>query len=772
MNNKNMQLAKELLKKHFGYENFRQGQEDIISHILNVEDCLGIMPTGAGKSICYQIPAMIFDGVTIVVSPLISLMKDQVDNLNQVGIPATFINSTLSTFDYAQTINNILNNVYKIIYIAPERLATDSFLNLLKQLHISMFAIDEAHCVSRWGHDFRPSYTEIANVILNLNTRPIVTAFTATATEIVKDDIIALLHLQNPFTLTTGFDRPNLYFSVETPINRKQFIFDYVKNNQDKSGIIYCLTRKTVDSIYDDLSELGIAVSKYHAGMSEKQRTSNQNDFVYDKTCVMVATNAFGMGIDKSNIRYVLHYNMPRDLESYYQEAGRSGRDGDIANCILLFNRSDIVTNKLLIEQGNPNQNHSNEYEKLNDMVDYCNTDKCLRKYFLEYFGESPDFTECNNCGNCNSEIEVTDISTDSKKILSCIIRMNERFGMGLVTDVLKGSNSAKIRSLGFENLSTYGIMRDYSKDTIKNIISFLISEGYIVSIGDKYPILSLPTSANDILFKNKSVFIKRKIEKISTSNKHNKLENMNNSSNIEDLQYDENLFSLLKSVRMSIAKELHIPPFIVCTDVSLKQMSTFFPLTVESLLQIHGIGAHKVEQYGEVFLNTISNYVIENNIDVSSKSITNGINSGSTDINNEFENIDNISENSSKTTDICSNISSMSCDITSVIKEKKEETHIATYNLYNSGKSIDEIADIRGLTRTTIENHLLKCYENDLDIDLTRCINTQYENDIVSAITKLGSEKLRPLKDILPEEVSYFDIKYYVLKFSKNLKV
>lgn len=725
MNNKNMQLAKELLKKHFGYENFRQGQEDIISHILNMEDCLGIMPTGAGKSICYQIPAMIFDGVTIVVSPLISLMKDQVDNLNQVGIPATFINSTLSSFDYAQTINNVLNNVYKIIYIAPERLATDSFLNLLKQLNVSMFAIDEAHCVSRWGHDFRPSYTEIANIILNLDTRPVVTAFTATATEIVKEDIIGLLHLQTPFTLTTGFDRPNLYFSVETPINRKQFLFDYIKNNQDKSGIIYCLTRKTVDSIYDDLLEFGIAVSKYHAGMSEKQRTSNQNDFVYDKTCVMVATNAFGMGIDKSNIRYVLHYNMPRDLESYYQEAGRSGRDEDNANCILLFNRSDIVTNKLLIEQGNPNQNHSNEYEKLNDMVDYCNTDKCLRKYLLEYFGETPDFDECDNCGNCNSEIEVTDITTDSKKILSCIIRMNERFGMGLVTDVLKGSNSTKIRSLGFDSLSTYGLMKDYSKDTIKNIISFLISEGYIISTGDKYPILSLSASASDILFKNKSVFIKKKIEKISTSTNHNKTKNTNNNFSIENLQYDENLFALLKSVRMEIAKNLLVPPFIVCADISLKQMSTFFPLTVESLLKIHGIGAHKVEQYGEVFLNAISNYVMENNIDFSS-----------------------------------------------IVKEKKEETHITTYNLYNSGKSIDEIANIRELTKTTIENHLLKCYENDLDIDLTKCINTQYENDIISAITKLGSEKLRPLKDILPEEVSYFDIKYYVLKFSKNSKI
>lgn len=769
MNDKNMQLAKELLKKHFGYENFRQGQEDIIYHILNMEDCLGIMPTGAGKSICYQIPAMIFDGVTIVVSPLISLMKDQVDNLNQVGIPATFINSTLSNFDYAQTINNILNNVYKIIYIAPERLSTDSFLNLLKQLNISMFAIDEAHCVSRWGHDFRPSYTEIANIILNLNTRPVVTAFTATATEIVKEDIIGLLHLQTPFTLTTGFDRPNLYFSVETPINRKQFLFDYVKNNQDKSGIIYCLTRKTVDSIYDDLLKFGIASSKYHAGMSEKQRTNNQNDFVYDKTCVMVATNAFGMGIDKSNIRYVLHYNMPRDLESYYQEAGRSGRDGDNANCILLFNRSDIVTNKLLIEQGNPNQNHSNEYEKLNDMVDYCNTDKCLRKYLLEYFGETPDFTECDNCGNCNSEIEVTDISTDSKKILSCIIRMNERFGMGLVTEVLKGSNSAKIRSLGFDSLSTYGIMKDYSKDTIKNIISFLISEGYIISTGDKYPILSLSASANDILFKNKSVFIKKKIEKISTSNKQNKSKN---TSNIEDLQYDENLFSLLKTVRMSIAKELHIPPFIVCADISLKQMSTFFPLTVESLLKIHGIGTHKVEQYGEVFLNAISNYVIENNIDVSSNSIATNINSNTSNINTDFDNISKSPEVFNPTTDICSTMSSNFCDFSSIVKEKKEETHITTYNLYNSGKSIDEIANIRELTKTTIENHLLKCYENDLDIDLTKCINTQYENDIISAITKLGSEKLRPLKDILPEEVSYFDIKYYVLKFSKNSKV
>ena len=371
-----------------------------------------------------------------------------------------------------------------------------------------------------------------------------------------------------------------------------------------------------------------------------------------------------------------------------------------------------------------------------------------------------------SNRGNCNSEIEITDITTDSQKILSCIKRMNERFGMGLVTDVLRGSNSSKIKSLGFDTLSTYGIMKDYSKDTIKNIISFLISEGYIISNGDKYPVLLLSASSNDILFKNKSVFIKRKIEKIPPSNNHNKLKNSNNNYNIEDLQYDENLFTLLKSVRMEISKNLHIPPFIVCADVSLKQMSTFFPLTVESLLQIHGIGAHKVEQYGEIFLKTISNYVIENNIDISSKPIIHSSTSCSSDVNKDFNNV----KKSLKTSNKIVNISSPSSS-TSIIKEK-EETHITTYNLYSSGKSIDEIANIRELTKTTIENHLLKCYENNLDIDLTKCVNTQYENDIISAISKLGCEKLRPLKEILPDAVSYFDIKYYVLKFSKNLKV
>ena len=740
--NSQLQNAKALLNKFFGYENFRPGQEEIIKHILNNEDCLGIMPTGAGKSICYQIPAMLFDGITIVVSPLISLMKDQVDSLNQVGIPATFINSTLTSSEYSQTIINILHNVYKIIYIAPERLDTDSFLNLLKQLNISMFAIDEAHCVSRWGHDFRPTYTEIANVILNLKVRPVVTAFTATATELVKDDIINLLHLKEPFTLTTGFDRPNLYFSVETPENRKDFIYKYVKEHSNESGIIYCLTRKTVDNIYDNLLKLGISVSKYHAGMTEKQRTLNQDDFVYDRTSVMVATNAFGMGIDKSNIRYVVHYNMPRDLESYYQEAGRAGRDGDFSDCILLFSRADIVTNKLLIEQGNPYGEHFSEYQKLNEMVDYCNTDKCLRKYLLEYFGETPSFTQCDNCSNCNSEIEKTDITIDSKKILSCIKRMHERFGMGLVTDVLKGTNSAKIRNFGFDTLSTYGIMKDYSKDTIKSLISFLVSEGYINYVGDKYPILTLDISANDVLFKNKSVFIKRKIEKSKVQSKKTNV--------LLNSEYDENLFNILKSVRMEIASNLHIPPFIVCTDVSLKEMSTFYPLTVESLLKIHGIGTNKVEQYGEAFLSAISKYVLENNIDVEEHL-------------KKFSNYNSVSQNARQ--------SSSETRTKKQEKPHKEDTKIVSYNLFKEGKSIDEIVALRKLTKNTIENHLLACFEDGLDINLDNYLHTEYKAQICSAIKLLGTEKLKPLKEYLPDEVSYFDIKYYIIEMEKMIK-
>ncbi len=716
-----MNKQQNLLKKFFGYETFRFGQNEIIEQILSGRDCLAIMPTGAGKSICYQIPAMLLPGITLVISPLISLMKDQVSNLNEVGIPAAYINSTLTDSEYSQTMQNISYNLYKIIYVAPERLNSDSFIRFLNQLNISMVTIDEAHCVSQWGHDFRPSYREIATVISNLKKRPILAAFTATATEIVKNDIIRLLNLSNPYTLTTGFNRENLSFSVEIPKKKKDYLFHFLQNNEKNAGIIYCSTRKQVDMLFDEISNLGYTVSKYHGGMNEKVRNQAQEDFTYDKTSIMIATNAFGMGIDKSNIRYVVHYNMPKDLESYYQEAGRAGRDGDTAQCILLFSRSDIITNKFLIEQTVSDTNHKVEYDKLNDIIDYCNTDKCLRKYILEYFGETPDFENCNYCSNCLSEVETTDITLDAKKILSCIKRMNEKFGAGLVCDVLKGSKSAKVKNFGFEQLSTYGIMHEYSKNTITELIYFLITEGYIKTVGNQYPILALAPSANDILFHDKQVLIKRKIETDLA------LEN--------NLTYDENLFEILKSLRTEIAEINHIPPFIVFADISLKEMATYYPTSVDSMLKINGVGVNKLEKYGNVFMDTIYKYVLKNNIKPP----------------------ENIEKTSFKST----------------LKSKdntKENTNILSYHLYNEGKSIDEIAKIRGFTRQTIENHLIKCYELGLEIDITKDIQTQFEKVIFDAIDEFGFSRLKILKENLPSKVSYFDIRYFVAKYKKQM--
>lgn len=737
-----MENAQTILKKFFGYDSFRFGQNELIQHILNNEDVLGIMPTGAGKSICYQVPAMLFDGVTLVISPLISLMKDQVDNLNEIGIPATYVNSTLTDLEYSNTIQNILYDVYKIIYVAPERFESEGFLNLLNKINISMITIDEAHCVSQWGHDFRPSYREIANVILNLKKRPIVTAFTATATELVKNDIINLLHLNNPYTLVTGFDRPNLSFSVETPIHRKDFILNFLEENKNESGIIYCSTRKTVDSLYSTLIEENYKVSKYHAGMTEKQRTTAQDDFTYDRTNIMVATNAFGMGIDKSNIRYVIHYNMPKDLESYYQEAGRGGRDGEKAKCILLFNRSDIVTNKFLIEQIPSENNHIVEYNKLNDIIDYCNTDKCLRRYILEYFNETPTFENCNNCSNCLSEIEKTDITIDSKKILSCIKRMNERFGSGMVTDVLKGSNSAKIRSFGFDKLSTYGIMSDYSKDTIKDLIYYLITEEYINSVGNKYPVLTLAPNSQNILFGDEKIFIKRKIEKLNKPT-----ESIKN----DELVYDKVLFEILRNLRREIAEKNNIPPFIVFGDGSLKEMSTYYPISVDRMLDISGVGTNKLEKYGTIFIDEIKKYVEDNNIIIPKK-----ISSKKT--------LSKEKQEETKKSKI-----SKEAKEPKEPKEPKIETKIISFNLYKEGKSIDEIAAIREITRQTVENHLIKCYELGMDIDLEKEIQTQYENDILKVINEIGTEKLKPIKEALPEDVSYFDIKYYIIKFNNQ---
>lgn len=730
-----MEEARTILKKYFGYDNFRQGQDTVIEHILDGEDVLGIMPTGAGKSICYQVPAMLFEGVTIVISPLISLMKDQVDSLNEIGIPATYINSTLSTDEYIQTVENVLHNIYKIIYVAPERLNSDTFINLLNKLNISMFTIDEAHCVSQWGHDFRPSYCEIANVILNLKKRPIVSGFTATATDIVKDDIIKLLHLNDPFVLVTGFDRKNLTFKVETTDNKLNYIKNFLTEHENDSGIIYCATRKNVDKLFDELSSQGFSVSKYHAGMTERQRNESQNNFTYDRTQIMIATNAFGMGIDKSNIRFVIHNSMPKDIESYYQEAGRAGRDGAPAECILLFSRADIVTNKILIESI-PDADHTHEYAKLNDMIDYCNTDKCLRKYILEYFGEKIDFDECGNCSNCLSEIETTDITQDSQKILSCIKRMNQSFGSNVITDVLKGSNTQKIRQYHFDHLSTYGIMKDYTKDTIKDLIYYLMTEGYIKTIGNEYPVLGLTREANEILFNGKQVFIKRKIEKIPEKIKVEKhtLDDFN-------IDFDKQLFNILRTIRAELAQASNVPPFVIFNDASLVQMSAYYPINKERMLKISGVGEVKYEKYGQTFIEAINNYVTANNIQIPP-------------LPEEEKKEKAPKEKKQK-----------------IKKQKtiKDESKISTYKLYSQGLTIPEIAEQRNFTKETIENHLISCIAEGLDINLEQYIQTQYKQQIIEAIDKLGTERLKPIKEALPKEVTYLDIKYYIATTQKN---
>ena len=740
----------EVLKKYYGYDDFRKGQKEIIEKILNKKDVLAIMPTGAGKSICYQIPAVIMEGTTIVVSPLISLMKDQVDSLNQIGIKATYINSTLTSKQYEWVYKNASAGIFKIIYVAPERLETESFLKLLSNINISQIAIDEAHCVSQWGHDFRPSYKKIAQVIMSLKKRPVISAFTATATDIVKKDILNLLNLNDPFTLITSFDRKNLYFGVEKKANKEKYIENYIKNNINESGIIYCTTRKNVDELYMYLKERNFNVTRYHAGLTENERRKNQDDFIFDKKNVMVATNAFGMGIDKSNIRYVIHYNIPTTMENYYQEAGRAGRDGEDAQCIILFSRKDIVTNKYLIEQGHSiNFERNIEYSKLNKVVDYCNTDKCLRKFILEYFDEKVEYDKCNNCSNCNNQIELVDITVEAKKILSCIKRMGEKFGSGIVVDVLRGSKSSKVVELQFDKLSTYKIMEEYSKDTVKDMISFLIAEGYIITYGNKYPLLKLSQAALKVLFEDEHVYIKKNIEKEVTG----KLKD-------EYLNIDISLFETLRRLRKEIAIKENIPPFIVFSDVSLKSMCINFPVTKDEMLKIQGIGEQKYEKYGEFFLIAINEYVKENNIDVIKKRDDMLLKIKSPKKEKvKKENKENLQKESKENL-------------------QKESTYDITYNYFLEGKNVEEIANIRGLNVETILSHFLKFIELKKDEKIDEYIKTNYINTfhltlIKEAIKEFGASSLKVLKSNLPEDVTYFEIKYYMLiKKQERLKI
>lgn len=594
-----------VLKDYFGHDSFRDGQEQIVDALLDGRDALCIMPTGAGKSMCYQIPALLFDGVTIVVSPLISLMKDQVGSLVQSGVPAAYINSSLSYPQFLRVLSNVEHGKYKIIYVAPERLLTDGFLDTCKKIKISMVAVDEAHCVSQWGQDFRPSYLKIISFVESLANRPIVGAFTATATNDVKEDIKKILRLENPFEITTGFDRPNLFFGVIKSSSKDEKLIDLIRERGDRSGIVYCATRKNVESVCELLCDNGFSAARYHAGLDEYERRKNQEDFVFDRKNIMVATNAFGMGIDKSNVTYVIHYNMPKNIESYYQEAGRAGRDGGEADCILLYSPKDVRLNRFMIENSEGNdeltieeneQIRERDFERLKYMTFYSTTNDCLRGFILRYFGGEKK-AYCGKCSNCLSVHKLVDVTIDAQKIMSCIARTGQRYGKPVICDVLKGSKSEKILKAELNNQSTYGIMKEVTARHIFGTIDFLAEKEYISSDNETEVLKLLPKS-RDVLFGRERLVMK----KVENSEKVVK-------THRPEVPVNSDLLDALKALRKGIASKKSVPAYVIFTDATLIDMCKKFPETPDEMLEVSGVGRTKLEKFGKQFLEEIAKF-------------------------------------------------------------------------------------------------------------------------------------------------------------------
>lgn len=594
-----------VLKDYFGHDSFRDGQEQIVDALLDGRDALCIMPTGAGKSMCYQIPALLFDGVTIVVSPLISLMKDQVGSLVQSGVPAAYINSSLSYPQFLRVLSNVEHEKYKIIYVAPERLLTDGFLDACKKIKISMIAVDEAHCVSQWGQDFRPSYLKIISFVESLANRPIVGAFTATATNDVKEDIKKILRLENPFEITTGFDRPNLFFGVIKSSSKDEKLIDLIRERGDRSGIVYCATRKNVESVCELLCDNGFLAARYHAGLDEYERRKNQEDFVFDRKNIMVATNAFGMGIDKSNVTYVIHYNMPKNIESYYQEAGRAGRDGGEADCILLYSPKDVRLNRFMIENSEGNdeltieeneQIRERDFERLKHMTFYSTTNDCLRGFILRYFGGEKK-AYCGKCSNCLSVHKLVDVTIDAQKIMSCIARTGQRYGKTVICDVLKGSKSEKILKAELNNQSTYGIMKEVTARHIFGTIDFLAEKEYI-SADNETEVLKLLPKSRDVLFGRERLVMK----KVENSEKVVK-------THRPEVPVNSDLLDALKALRKGIASKKSVPAYVIFTDATLIDMCKKCPETPDEMLEVSGVGRTKLEKFGKQFLEEIAKF-------------------------------------------------------------------------------------------------------------------------------------------------------------------
>ena len=600
-----------LLKQYFGHDGFRNGQKPLIDAILTGRDVLGVMPTGAGKSVCYQLPALMLPGTTLVVSPLISLMKDQVTALTAMGIPAACINSMLSSGEYAQVLRRASLEEYKILYVAPERLMTADFQRLCRTAHIPLVAVDEAHCVSQWGQDFRPSYLDIAGFIADLPQRPAVGAFTATATDAVKADIVKLLGLRDPLSVTTGFDRPNLFFDVQTPQDKFAWVLDYLRRHEGQSGIVYCATRKAVDQTCQKLVQRGVSATRYHAGLPDDERRQNQEDFVYDHRRVMVATNAFGMGIDKSNISFVLHYNMPKNIESYYQEAGRAGRDGTAAQCVLLFSAGDVQTARYLINASSENEALSEAQRqevrrldllRLRQMTDYCKTSGCYRRFLLRYFGEqAPE--RCGGCGNCVNEQRQVDITLQAQKILSGVARVERRYpgslGTTLIVRMLHGSQEQRVRQLGLETLSTYGIMVDTDRSKIREYIDALVEQGYLVQTTGSFPVLQTTERAWEVLRGKARVTCAERIARAEAPARQR-------SGDRQNAMPEDGLYGALRSLRLELAKAEGVPAYVVFSNATLADMAIKRPSTMEEFLDVSGVGEYKAARYGKAFLDAI----------------------------------------------------------------------------------------------------------------------------------------------------------------------
>ncbi|EFF27561.1 ATP-dependent DNA helicase RecQ [Enterococcus faecium E1679] len=580
----------DLLKQYFGYDEFRPGQKEIIQKVIDQENVLGIMPTGSGKSICYQLPALLLDGLTVVVSPLISLMKDQVDAANQLGIPATFINSSLDGYETARRFQEIDRQQYRLLYIAPERFIMPDFIQAMKRWNVRMIAIDEAHCISQWGHDFRPSYLQMANQLDQLPNRPVIVALTATATVQVAADIKRLLKIPENNHIQTGFERENLRFQVIKDQKKEQYLIEYLKINKNQSGIIYAATRKEVDRLYHLLKKFDFSVGRYHGGLNENERTEMQEAFLYDRLQLIVATNAFGMGINKSNVRFVIHYQIPGSLEAYYQEAGRAGRDGLSSEAILLFSPQDIQVQKFFIQQSQREEGQKQkEYEKLKAMTEYVYIESCLQQYILNYFGETS--SPCNRCGNCLDDREIVEVTTEAQMVLSCLKRMGENYGKQMLMKVLAGSKEQKLQALGFGHLSTYGLMKNQSQKETMQLIEYLISNGYLLTINGEYPVLKVTERGIQVLKGQESVYRKepKKVQQLSD-------------------EETDTLFEVLRELRTDLASEAGVPPYVVFSDSTLKEMSRIRPSSRLEILQIKGVGQSKLDKYGEAFLSRIKN--------------------------------------------------------------------------------------------------------------------------------------------------------------------